>query len=91
MNRLRLIQLWMRLDEIVRTGQPAEARNLEGPGTEFFTELVENIIPTSYGAAQVLADHLKVADATKQVRVLDLPRALEFGELPWPKNRREWR
>ena len=62
----------MRLDEIVRTGQPAEARNLEGPGTEFFTELVENIIPTSYGSAQVLADHLKVADATKPVRVLDL-------------------
>ena len=73
MNRLRLIQLWMKLDEIVRTGQPAEARNLEGPGTEFFTELVENIIPMSYGSAQVLADHLKVADATKPVRVLDLP------------------
>jgi 3-hydroxy-5-methyl-1-naphthoate 3-O-methyltransferase len=72
MNRLRLIQLWMKLDEIVRTGQPAEARNLEGPGTEFFTELVENIIPTSYGSAQVLADHLRVADATKPVRVLDL-------------------
>jgi SAM-dependent methyltransferase len=72
MNRLRLIQLWMKLDEIVRTGQPAEARNLEGPGTEFFTELVENIIPTSYGSAQVLADHLNVADATKPVRVLDL-------------------
>ena len=72
MDRLRLIQLWMRLDEIVRTGQPAEARNLEGPGTEFFTELVENIIPTSYGSAQVLADHLNVADATNPVRVLDL-------------------
>src|SRR5438067_6575933 len=64
MNRLRLIQLWMKLDEIVRTGQPAEARNLEGPGTEFFTELVENIIPTSYGSASVLADPLKVANAT---------------------------
>ena len=71
MNRLRLIQ-WMKLDEIVRTGQPAEARNQEGPGTEFFTELVENIIPMSYGAAQALADHLKVAHATKPVRVLDL-------------------
>ncbi len=72
MNRLRLIQLWMKLDEIVRTGQPAEARNQEGPGTEFFTELVENIIPMSYGSAQMLADHLKVAEATKPVRVLDL-------------------
>jgi hypothetical protein len=71
MNRQRLIQ-WMKLDEIVRTGQPGEARNQEGPGTEFFTELVENIIPMSYGAAQMLADHLEVADATKPVRVLDL-------------------
>src|SRR5438477_6281510 len=41
MNRMRLIQ-WMKLDEIVRTGQPGEPRNQEGPGTEFFTELVEN-------------------------------------------------
>jgi ubiquinone/menaquinone biosynthesis C-methylase UbiE len=71
MNRQRLIQ-WMKLDEIVRTGQPAEARNQEGPGTEFFTELVENIIPMSYDSARALADHLKVADATQPVRVLDL-------------------
>ena len=51
MNRVRLMQLWMKLDEIVRTGRPAEARNQEGPGTEFFSELVENIIPMSYGSA----------------------------------------
>ena len=86
MNRLRLIQLWMKLDEIVRTGQPAEARNQEGPGTEFFTELVENIIPMSYGSAQALADHLKVADATKPVRVLDLACGLgNLGNCPRPK------
>ncbi len=72
MNRVRLMQHWMKLDEIVRTGHPAEARNQEGPGTEFFQELVENIIPMSYGAAQALADHLKVAEAKNEVRVLDL-------------------
>jgi len=72
MNRVRMMQLWMKLDEIVRTGQPAEARNQEGPGTEFFSELVENIIPMSYGSAQALAGHLKLADATSEVRVLDL-------------------
>jgi SAM-dependent methyltransferase len=69
MNALVGLEL---LDEIVRTGQPAEARNLERPGTEFFTELVENIIPMSYGAAQALANHLKIADAKNPVRVLDL-------------------
>ena len=72
MNRVRLMQHWMKLDDIVRTGRPAEARNREGPGTEFFTELVENIIPMSYGSAQALADHLKVANAKNEVRVLDL-------------------
>src|SRR5437879_11837382 len=51
MNRVRLMQHWMKLDEIVRTGRPAEARNQEGPGTEFFSELVENIIPMSHGSA----------------------------------------
>ena len=72
MNRVRLMQHWLKLDEIVRTGRPAEARNQEGPGTEFFSQLVENIIPMSYGSAQALGDHLKLADATNQTRVLDL-------------------
>jgi ubiquinone/menaquinone biosynthesis C-methylase UbiE len=72
MNRVRLMQQWLKLDEIVRSGRPAEARNQEGPGTKFFTELVENIIPMSYGSARALAEHLKLADATKEVRVLDL-------------------
>jgi len=72
MNMKRLIPLWLKLDDIVRTGEPAEARNEEHPGTEFFTELVENIIPMSYGSAQALADHLKLANAKQPTRVLDL-------------------
>src|SRR5216684_765952 len=72
MNMRRLIPLWLKLDEIVRTGQPAEARNEERPGTGFFTELVENIIPMSYGAVQVLGDRLKLSDKKETTRVLDL-------------------
>jgi ubiquinone/menaquinone biosynthesis C-methylase UbiE len=72
MNMRRLIPLWLKLDEIVRTGSPAESRNQEHPGTEFFSELVENIIPMSYGGAQKLGDHLKLAKAKSGVRVLDL-------------------
>jgi SAM-dependent methyltransferase len=68
----RLIPLWLKLDDIVRTGRPAESRNQEHPGTEFFTELVENIIPMSYGAAQALGDKLRIAKAKNEVRVLDL-------------------
>jgi len=72
MNMKRLIPLWLKLDEIVRTGRPAESRNQEHPGTEFFTELVENIIPASYASAQALADHLKLAAAKQPTRVLDV-------------------
>jgi hypothetical protein len=72
MNMRRLIPHWLKLDEIVRTGKPGEARNEEHTGTEFFSELVENIIPMSYGSAQALADALKVADAKDELRVLDL-------------------
>jgi ubiquinone/menaquinone biosynthesis C-methylase UbiE len=63
---------WLRLTDIVRDGRPAVAVNQETEGTEFFSQLVETIIPMSYPAAQKLADHLKVAKAKGQVRVIDL-------------------
>jgi SAM-dependent methyltransferase len=72
MNMRRLIPLWLKLDEVVRTGSPAESRNQEHPGTEFFSELVENIIPMSYGGAQKLAEHLRLGKAKTEMRVLDL-------------------
>jgi ubiquinone/menaquinone biosynthesis C-methylase UbiE len=71
MSMKRIIPVWLNLDEIVRTGRSA-ARNLEGEGTEFFSELVENIIPMSYGCAQVLADHLKIAERKSATRILDI-------------------
>jgi SAM-dependent methyltransferase len=63
---------WLRLTDIVRDGRPAVAVNQETEGTEFFSQLVETIIPMSYAGAQKLADHLKVAKAKEQVRVIDL-------------------
>ena len=72
MNARRLIPHWLKLDEIVRTGRPPESHNQENPGVEFFTALVENIIPMSYGSAQKLSDHLRLAKAKNTVRVLDL-------------------
>src|SRR5256886_16895335 len=63
MNINRLIPLWLKLDEIVRTGRPAESRNREQPGTAFFTELVANIIPMSYGGQPTrghLLEHVKL-------------------------------
>lgn len=63
---------WLRLSDIVRDGRPAVAVNQETEGTEFFSQLVETIIPMSYGGAQKLAEHLKVAKAKNEMRAIDL-------------------
>src|SRR5438309_2841116 len=68
----QLISRWLRLSDIVRKGRPAVAVNQETEGTEFFSQLVENIIPMSYPAAQKLAEHLKLSKAKDKIRVLDL-------------------
>lgn len=68
----QLISRWLGLSDIVREGRPAVAVNQETEGTEFFTQLVENIIPLSYPPAQKLGDHLKLARAKNEIRVLDL-------------------
>jgi ubiquinone/menaquinone biosynthesis C-methylase UbiE len=60
------------LTDAVRDGRPVVAVNQEAEGTGFFTQLVENIIPMSYPGAQKLGDHLKLAKAKNDVRVLDL-------------------
>src|ERR1700747_543139 len=68
----QLISRWLRLSDIVREGRPAVAVNQEMEGTEFFSQLVEKIIPMSYPAAQRLGNHLKIAKTKNDVRVLDL-------------------
>jgi len=68
----QLISRWLRLTDIVRDGRPVVAVNQETEGTEFFRQLVESIIPMSYPSAQALGDHLKLAKAKNEIRVLDL-------------------
>ncbi len=68
----QLISRWLRLSDIVREGRPAVAVNQETEGTEFFSQLVENIIPMSYPPAQKLGDHLKLSKGKNEIRVLDL-------------------
>src|SRR5256714_5186193 len=68
----QLISRWLRLSDIVRKGRPAVAVNQETEGTEFFSQLVENIIPMSCPTAQKLAEHLKLSKAKDKIRVLDL-------------------
>jgi ubiquinone/menaquinone biosynthesis C-methylase UbiE len=68
----QLISRWLRLSDIVREGRPAVAVNQETEGTEFFSQLVENIIPMSYPPAQKLGDHLKLAKTKNEIHLLDL-------------------
>jgi len=72
LNVTQLVSKWLQLSDVVRSGQPAQAVNQQGQGTEFFSGLVENIIPMSYATAQTLADHLKLAKTKNEIRVLDL-------------------
>jgi len=67
-----MISRWLRLADIVRDGRPAVAVNQETEGTEFFSQLVETIIPMSYAAAQKLAEHLNFAKMKDELRGIDL-------------------
>ena len=67
-----MVSRWLRLTDIVRDGRSVVAVNQETEGTEFFSKLVETIIPMSYAGAQKLADHLRVAKAKDVLRVIDL-------------------
>jgi ubiquinone/menaquinone biosynthesis C-methylase UbiE len=67
-----LASRWLQLTDVVYNGRPPVAVNQETDGTEFFSQLVETIIPMSYPAAQKLADHLKLAKSKEQVRAIDL-------------------
>ncbi len=68
----QLMPNWMQLNSIVATGKPAVSVNQEGPGGEFFQELVMDIFPLSYMPAMTLAQHLNFGSAGDPVSVLDL-------------------
>ena len=72
MASTHLVPDWLHLSEAVRTGNPPLALNQEATGPEFFSVLVENIIPMSYPAAMVLGQSLGLTNARKPVRVLDV-------------------
>ena len=68
----QLVPRWLKLHELVRTGRPASAVNQQDDGAKFFQQFVEDIFPMSYGAAKALGEALRLADAKRPVRVLDI-------------------
>jgi ubiquinone/menaquinone biosynthesis C-methylase UbiE len=67
-----LVPRWLHLNEVVATGKPVAAVNQQGPGSEFFSEFVNDIFPMSFHVAQALAAHLELKSAVGPVSVLDL-------------------
>jgi ubiquinone/menaquinone biosynthesis C-methylase UbiE len=72
MAQTHIIPDWLHLNEAVKTGAPPVALNKETQGPQFFSVLVENIIPMSYPAATKLGEALNLAKKREPVRVLDI-------------------
>lgn len=67
-----LVPRWLHLNEVVATGKPVSPVNQQDSGSEFFEQFVCDIFSMSYRVAQELAEHLHLAGAREEVRVLDL-------------------
>lgn len=72
MVRTHILPDWLHLSDAVKTGTPPVALNQEQSGPEFFSVLVENIIPMSYPQATALGHALRLANSRKPVRVIDV-------------------
>jgi ubiquinone/menaquinone biosynthesis C-methylase UbiE len=68
----QLLPKWLELNEIVKTGKPANKVNQQTEGAAFFAEFVESLFPISFPAATALGEHLGVAKATSPLSVLDI-------------------
>jgi precorrin-6B methylase 2 len=69
---LKMIQTWLPLPEVVRTGKPDAAVNQQRTGDTFFQELVEPIFAMSYPATQVAGQALGLANANNPIKQLDI-------------------
>jgi len=67
-----LLPKWLPIAEVVRTGRPSYHVNQKDEGAPFFVELVKDIFPMSYKAAQALGQVMNVAQSTSPVKVLDI-------------------
>ena len=72
MAKTHIVPDWLHLNEAVKTGAPPIALNQETQGSQFFSVLVENIIPMSYPAATALGQALNLTKRREPVRVLDV-------------------
>ena len=67
-----LLPKWMRLAEVVKTGEPVLSLNEESDGTQWFESFVTDLFPINYAGASALGQTLQLADVKQPVSVLDL-------------------
>jgi ubiquinone/menaquinone biosynthesis C-methylase UbiE len=67
-----MLSSWSKLDEVVKSGRPAQHINREQEGSSFFLKFVEDIFPIHYAGAQALATALGVQSTSVTISVLDL-------------------
>jgi len=68
----RVIPMWLRLPEAIRTGRPVRDVTQEQTGTEYFREFVPALFPANRGAALALAKELRVSETAVPICGLDL-------------------
>jgi ubiquinone/menaquinone biosynthesis C-methylase UbiE len=73
---------WMKLSEVVRTGNPIEQVDTT-QGREFFPRLVRAIFPMSYNAARGLVAAIPTAKLKKVRRILDVAAGSGAWSLPF--------
>lgn len=69
---VQILSRWVKLPEVVASGQPATSVSTHDTGAEFFQAFVESLFPLSYPAARALAADLRVAERIGPISVLDL-------------------
>jgi ubiquinone/menaquinone biosynthesis C-methylase UbiE len=67
-----MLSSWSKLDEVVKSGRPAQHINREQEGPSFFLKFVEDIFPIHYAGAQTLATALGIQSTSMPISVLDL-------------------
>src|SRR6266851_327364 len=70
---------WAHLTDVVKSGRPFQAVDLEEAGREFFPQLVAAIFPMSYGAARGAAASIPEKTRKRIKRILDVAA----GAAPW--------
>lgn len=67
-----ILPVFQELEEVVRSGKPARARNQQAEGGAFFRNFVSALFPIAYPAAKALASRIPLDTWGKGAKVLDV-------------------